>query len=152
MNYLDERLGQTSYPLKRIWRKFWIILQRNAFLPSPIRIRLLRLAGVTVGDRCFIGDDVTIDGIRPDLLEIGRHVKITSGCKILTHFVRPSDGAMFLGKVVIGDDVFMGMNTLIVAPVTIGNGSFIAAGSVVTTDIPEKEIWGGIPAKRIKSL
>lgn len=150
MNYLDERLGQTSYPFRRIWRKFFSIIQQNSFLPSPVRVRLLRLAGVKIGNRCFIGDNVVVDGIRPDLIEIGEHVGITSGCKVLTHFMRPEDRAMLLGRVIIEDDVFIGMNTLIVAPVTIGKGSVIAAGSVLTKDIPPYEIWGGVPAKFIR--
>ncbi len=57
---------------------------------------------------------------------------------------------MRLGKVTIGDNVFIGINTLIVNPVNIGDGAVLAAGSVVVCDIPSWEIWGGNPAKFIK--
>lgn len=75
---------------------------------------------------------------------------MTTGCQIITHFFSPEDNVFYLGNVKIGDKVFMGMNTLIVAPVTIGDGAVLAAGSVVTKDIPPYEIWGGVPARFIK--
>lgn len=59
---------------------------------------------------------------------------------------------MYYATVVIGDYVFIGMNSLIVNTVTIGNHAVIAAGSVVTKDIPSGELWGGVPAKFIKKI
>ena len=56
------------------------------------------------------------------------------------------------GKVVIGKNVFIGMNTLIVNAVNIGDGAIIGAGSIVNRDIPAGEIWGGNPARFIKKL
>ncbi len=88
--------------------------------------------------------------MHPELIEIGTHTKITSGTKILTHFFNSEDEGMYLGKVTIGNEVFIGLNTLIVNPVEIGDGAVLAAGSVVTKDIPAWEIWGGNPAKFIK--
>ena len=52
--------------------------------------------------------------------------------------------------VTIGDDVWIGANCVIVAGITIGNGAMIAAGSVVTKDIPEYAIAGGVPAKVLR--
>lgn len=53
-------------------------------------------------------------------------------------------------KTTIGDDVWIGYNSIILGGVTIGRGSVVAAGSVVTKDIPPCEIWGGNPAHKIK--
>jgi acetyltransferase-like isoleucine patch superfamily enzyme len=53
--------------------------------------------------------------------------------------------------IVVGNDVWIGSNSVVLAGVTIGDGTVIAAGSVVTKDIPEYVIAGGIPAKTIKS-
>lgn len=51
----------------------------------------------------------------------------------------------------VGDDVWIGTNSIIIGGVKIGNGSIIAAGSVVTKDVPPCEIWGGNPAKKIRN-
>ena len=50
----------------------------------------------------------------------------------------------------IGDDVWIGHRVTIIGTVKIGRGSVVAAGSVVTKDIPECEIWGGVPARKLK--
>lgn len=150
MNPLIDKAGQTSYPLKRFLRKFCITFSQSPFMTSGIRIKLLRLAGLKIGERCFIGSDILFDGMHPELVSIGTHTKITSGTKILTHFFNPIDEGMYLGKVTIGNEVFIGLNTLIVNPVKIGDGAVLAAGSVVIKDVPEWEIWGGNPAKFIK--
>lgn len=51
----------------------------------------------------------------------------------------------------VGTDVWIGAGSIILGGVKVGNGSIIAAGSVVTKDIPECEIWAGVPAKKIKN-
>ena len=51
---------------------------------------------------------------------------------------------------VIEDEVWIGANSVILQGVTVGYGSVVAAGAVVTKDIPKMEIWGGVPAKKIK--
>lgn len=53
---------------------------------------------------------------------------------------------------VIGDDVFIGSDTMLVAPVTIGQNSRTGAGAVVTRDIPEQSLAVGVPAKVIRKL
>lgn len=51
---------------------------------------------------------------------------------------------------IVEDDVWVGTNSTVIAGVNIGRGSIIAAGSIVTKNIPPCEIWGGVPAKKIK--
>lgn len=51
---------------------------------------------------------------------------------------------------VVEDDVWIGHRATIIGPITIGQGSIIAAGAVVNSNIPPCEIWGGVPAKKIK--
>lgn len=90
------------------------------------------------------------DEIRPDLIEIGPKVTITSGTRIISHFYNPSEDKYYYGRIVIGSKVFIGMNTLLVNSVKIGDRAVIAAGSVIVKDIPQNEVWGGNPAKFIK--
>mgnify|MGYP000635882780 CR=1 FL=1 len=54
------------------------------------------------------------------------------------------------GDIVIGNDVWIGYEAVILSGVTIGDGAIIGARAVVTKDIPPYEIWGGVPAKLIK--
>lgn len=147
MNYIDENIAKPPYSVLRIWRKFICIIQQNRFIPSAVRIPLLRMAGIKIGKRCFIGSGIEFDGMRPDLIEIGSSVCITSSCKILTHYLCPGKPYMKLGKVKIEDGAFIGIGTMIVRPVTICERSIIGAGSIVTTDIPAAQIWAGNPAR-----
>ena len=54
--------------------------------------------------------------------------------------------------VIVGDNVWVGANCVILAGTRIGQGAVIAAGAVVNGDVPAGELWGGVPARRIKSL
>ena len=67
-------------------------------------------------------------------------------------FFNTSDRLFYAGKVQIGTNVFIGMNSLIVNAVNIGDNAVIGAGSIVNRDIPSDEIWGGNPARFIKKL
>lgn len=52
----------------------------------------------------------------------------------------------------IGKNVWIGANAVILRGVSIGEGAIVAAGAVVNHDIPSHEIWGGVPAKKIRDL
>lgn len=151
MNPKFDKLGKTSYPIRRLFVKLFVIFSRSSFLTPAMRQRLLKWGGIKFKGRAYIGADVHFDGIRPDLVEIGDRAALTEGTRILTHFFNPTDRGMYLGKVTIGDRVFIGVNTLIINSVEIGDDAVIAAGSVVTKDVPAGEIWGGNPAKFIKN-
>ena len=53
------------------------------------------------------------------------------------------------GEIILGDDVWLGVNVVVLKGVTIGRGAVVGAGAVVTKSIPSFEIWAGIPARRI---
>ena len=55
-----------------------------------------------------------------------------------------------MAKVTIGNDVWIGMRSIIMPGVKIGNGAVIGAGAIVTKDVPDYAIVGGVPAKVIK--
>ena len=58
----------------------------------------------------------------------------------------------FTAPIVIGNDVFVGANSIILKGVTIGDRAIIGAGSIVTKDIPKDEVWAGNPAKFIRKI
>jgi len=105
--------------------------------------------GITIGDDTIIGDHCFLDGRAP--LKIGNHVDITSQVLIYNseHNIHSPGFEATEEPVTIGDYVFIGARAIILPGVKIGNGAVIAAGAVVTKDVPPMIIAGGIPAKKI---
>ena len=128
---------------------------------SESYISYLRSIGVKIGEDCviYVPSKTLIDEQYPWMITIGEHVRITEGVKILTHdyswmVIKNVDGPILgaSGKVEIGNNVFIGMNTVICRNVNIGDNVVIGAGSVVTRDCDSNGVYAGVPAKRIMSL
>ena len=96
-------------------------------------------------------------------IEIGSHVNIGAGCMIMDSNFHSTDWKDRLDRrkdianhrnapIKIGDVVFIGARSIICKGVTIGDHAMIAAGSVVVTDVPADEVWGGNPARFIKRI
>lgn len=113
-----------------------------------------------VGD-VIIGDDTRI-GINNTIIgpvTIGNHVNLAQGITVtaLNHNFKDTsrliDEQGFSTKpIVIEDDVWIGANAVILPGVTIGKHVVVAAGAVVTKDVPDNTIVGGVPAKEIKKI
>ncbi|KKQ71398.1 MAG: Acetyltransferase [Candidatus Shapirobacteria bacterium GW2011_GWE2_38_30] len=105
--------------------------------------------GISIGHDTIIGDHAFLDGRAP--LTIGNHVGLASQVLIYNdeHDIHSPKYGNSFGPVTIGDYVFIGPRAIILPNVTIGNGAVVAAGAVVTKNIPDGEIWGGVPAKKI---
>lgn len=110
--------------------------------------------GMKVGKNCCIYSWDTIDGGYPWLINIGDNVTISSNVTILTHDASPNvvGCGTKLGKVTIGNNVFVGMGTIVLCNVHIGNNVVIGAGSVVTHDLPSNGVYAGAPAKYVGSI
>jgi acetyltransferase-like isoleucine patch superfamily enzyme len=120
---------------------------------------LARKAGVKVGEGCRLYSSNF--GSEPFLIEIGEHVTITAGVQFITHdggvwVLRGLDSQFqkcdLFGKIVIGNNVFIGINSIIMPGVTIGDNCIIASGSVVTRSFESNSVIAGLPAKSIKSI
>lgn len=92
-------------------------------------------------------------------IEIGKNCRITQGVIILAHdysyaVLRPVYHCMFTkaAKTIIGDNVFIGINSVITMGTQIGNNVIVGSGSVVTKDVPDNCVVAGNPAKIICSL
>jgi maltose O-acetyltransferase len=132
---------------KLIYRFFGL----NIPLDSTIYMgaRFFKPSGIILGHDTLIGQDCFLDGRAP--LIIGDHVDIASQVLIYNdeHNIHDQDFANSFGSVNISDYVFIGPRAIILPGVNIGSGAVVAAGAVVTKDIPSFEIWGGVPAKKI---
>ncbi|WP_051199376.1 acyltransferase [Butyrivibrio fibrisolvens] len=123
--------------------------------------RILQKEGIHVGDNTvfYNPESQTIDRQRPWMLKIGDFCKITKGTVILTHDYSRSVLRRVYGEIigeadetVIGDNVFIGMNSIILMGAHIGNNVIIGAGSVVSGTIPDNCVAAGNPCKVIRSL
>lgn len=104
---------------------------------------------IKIGQGTIIGDHVFLDGRAP--LTIGSHVDIASSVMIYNseHDLEKKDFSAREEPVEIGDYVFIGPRAIILPGVKIGKGAVVAAGAVVTKNIPPFAVVGGVPAKVI---
>ena len=110
---------------------------------------------IHVGDNFLANYNVTILDIRE--VNIGDNVMIGPNTLIVTvnHPLSPAGRRKHLGiakPVTIGNDVWIGGNVTVLPGVNIGNNVVIAAGAIVTKDVSDNTLVGGVPAKRIKDL
>lgn len=145
--------------------KLYYIKARMKFFPSFAKKNdmniILESMGISVGKgTIFYGPEtMQIDRSRPFLLSIGEYCKITAGVTILTHDYSRSVLRRAYGEVVgegrrttIGNNVFIGMNSIILMGTHIGNNVIVGAGSVVSGNIPDNVVIAGNPARVIRTL
>lgn len=118
-------------------------------VPGGYNLRpwLHRRRGAQIGRNVWISQLVYLDEIHPEKVTIRDNVTIGLRCTIFAHFYlgdRCLDQGV--GSVVIEEDVFIGPNCTILSGVTIGAGSVIVAGSVVTRSVPPGVLYGPSPA------
>lgn len=172
LNYSEEEYGQVSLwnVIKRVAKTyrdgFLLKYMMNSWLLSPISPRklrpwVLRKIGCKVGKDVFIGDSVKVDSGHADLIYIDDHAHITGGCRLLCHqrdlsnYYVGDDAAKLpyrLGEIHIGKGCMIGMESMIMPGVTIGEGAIVGAFSLVTKDIPAWTIATGRPAKVVKQI
>lgn len=133
----------------------------NTFLLDHIRTER-----IIVGKHTYGRLNIDCSGDKNEGLEIGAYCSISNKARFLLGgehnyscvSTYPFDSMLFgtssigmtKGKIIIKDDVWIGDNTLILSGVTIGQGAVIAAGSVVTSDVPPYAIVGGVKSRVIK--
>jgi acetyltransferase-like isoleucine patch superfamily enzyme len=149
-------LVSMSSIIKRRIRNIFVFGRKFLFLTLYGTQGYARRLGVKIGKDCRIY--ITEFGSEPYLVEIGDRVTISGNARLITHdgaswLVRDDKGRRYrYGRVIVGDDVFIGFNAIIMPGVRIGNRAVIAAGSVVTKSVPDGAIVGGNPARWISSF
>lgn len=136
------------------------ILYPNKYNSSAFT-RYLKKRGCIVGEGTYFFAPKTtkIDVANACFITIGKYCKITSGVRILAHDYSYSvlrrvyhDIPKKAALTTIGDNVFIGVDSIILNGSEIGDNVIIGAGSVVSGKIPSNEVWGGNPAKFICTL
>lgn len=118
-----------------------------------------RRLGVKIGKDCrLLSNPVAVFGSEPYLVSIGDHVTITNGVRFITHdggvwvFRQEDPDVDVYGRIKVGNNVFIGINAIILPGVTIGDNCVVGAGAVVTRDVPSGTVVGGVPARHICTL
>lgn len=134
---LSELFGKPVPDTLRVFPPFYsdfgknITVGENVFINACCHFQ--DHGGVTLGDGCQIGHNVVF--------------------ATLNHGLQPEDrGTTYPAPIVLGKNVWVGSNATILQGVTIGDNAVVAAGAVVTKDVPADAIVGGVPARFIKSI
>lgn len=129
--------GKPVDPSFRVFPPFYtdfgknITVGKNVFINACCHFQ--DQGGITLGDNCLVGHNVVF--------------------ATLNHGFAPEERqSMLPAPIVVGRNVWIGSNSTILPGVTIGDNSIIAAGSVVTKDVPANAIVAGVPARFIRSI
>lgn len=170
-NYSEEEYGNIS-----IWRvigKFfgniyrkllsnmmdWAILE--PFNPRKLRPTLMRKIGCKVGKGCFIGDHIHLDLGHADMIVLEDGVSIAGGTRLLCH--QRDFSNYYIGDdynklgytikpIILKKGCLIGMESLVLPGVTVGEGAIVGAGSLVSKDIPAWTVATGRPAKVVRQI
>ncbi|USK33680.1 acyltransferase [Bacillus sp. F19] len=143
---------------KKIYAHILKKIDRRKYANFVYKDRMSRLKkmGVEVGENCRI--ETFNFGSEPYLVKIGDHVTVGANVQFVTH-----DGGVWVirdkypkidvfGEIIIEDNCFIGINSIILPNVRIGANSVVGAGSVVTKDVEPNSVVAGVPARKISDL
>lgn len=134
---LSELFGRRVDPSLRVFPPFYTDFGKNIHLGREVFINACchfqDHGGVTLGDGCQIGHNVVFATLNHELAPERRHVTLPA-------------------PIVLGRRVWVGSNATILSGVTIGDNAVVAAGAVVTKDVPPGAVVGGVPARIIKYI
>lgn len=149
INYKLKLTGYIpSHFIRRFIYRFWGVkigkgstIHMGAIFYDPRNIK--------IGEDTIIGENAVLDG--RDKLIFGNHVDLASEVMIYNgeHDINDENFGPKYAPVVIEDYVFIGPRAIILPGVTIKKGAVVAAGAVVTKDVPENTVVAGVPAKPI---
>jgi len=125
-------------------------------LSNATREKYARMVGVKLGEGCRLYS--TNFGSEPYLIALGNHVTVTKGVRFITHdgglwvLRHEYPSADYIRPIIVYDNCFIGVNSIILPGVTIGPNAVVGAGSVVSRSIPPNCVAAGSPARVISTL
>lgn len=144
----NDRIGNGRTSLLRMDENSKLIVEGKFNFMYGADIIIFPNAVLKLGKNSFINSDCKIRCSKK--IEIGDNCAISHDCTIMDSDVHNIDGHNNTKPVKIGNDVWIGTRVTILKGVNIGKGAVIAAGSIVTKDIPDGCLAGGVPAKVIR--
>lgn len=144
-------LDALPWPLRRwLWRMLLGGMGRRVLMDHRVFIRPPRW--VTLGDDVFLGRGVEIWAHSAEAaVVVGSHVMIAPGAMLTVLGHDAADLAMptRVAPIVVGDHAWIGARAVVLGGVTVGEGAVVAAGAVVTRDVPPWTMVGGVPAREL---
>jgi acetyltransferase-like isoleucine patch superfamily enzyme len=140
--------------LKHIFKRLQLFILNKS--SDKRKFKYLRKQGMKIGQNCHF--NTFSFSTEPYLIEVGNHVAIAGGTEIITHdgaiwcFMEELPKADVFGKIIIGNNVFIGDNCTILPNTTIGDNCIVGAGSVVRGKFPENSVIIGNPAKVVSKM
>lgn len=139
-----------------------LLKYKKANRTSAGKVAYLREKGCKIGKKTRLLCDIGSLGTEPYLVEIGNDCLLSGNLGFFTHdggvkvlnSLSYFDGKSMdkVGKIVIGDNCFIGNSAKIMSGVTIGDNVIVGAGSIVTKDVPSNSVAAGVPAKVICTI
>ncbi|WP_302570218.1 DapH/DapD/GlmU-related protein [uncultured Clostridium sp.] len=123
-------------------KKCKVIIEPFVFIRRNTTIRIDHSGELIIGDKVFINDNCSINCI--DRIKIGEYTRIGPGVSINDNdhnFRKTGNGRMLTGEVIIGKNVWIGANSVILRNTVIGDNAVIAAGSIVKGNIPANTVF-----------
>lgn len=125
---------------------------------NNVRVMRIRIGGTrcVIGENSFIGDETMFWGSVGTQVVIGKNCDISTRVNFVTgsHYkgtIEHAAGKGYGKDIIVENGVWIGFNVTILPGITIHKGAIVAAGAVVTKDVPSGCIVAGVPAKVIKS-
>ena len=140
--------------LTRKLERLILRLRGELTIAGESTIKALVNRDLKIGENCHILPGVTIDSSHCWLVEIGNNVTIAPDADILAHdaSTKKSLGYTRIGKVIVGDNVFIGARAIVLPNVAIGSHVIVGAGSVVNQNIPDNMVAVGNPVRIVSTL
>jgi len=138
-------------PMPKVINKGGKLIAKNCQFYTGVRLEIGSIGTLCIGNGTYINRNTLI--VCEDRVDIGKDCKIAWDVIIMDSDLHPLNKSPMVNKpVYIEDNVWIGCRSIILKGVTIGHGAVIAAGSVVTKNIPPRTVYGGSPARFITKL
>jgi maltose O-acetyltransferase len=143
----------------KFWKRYIFRAMGSIIPPSPVKNFFYRAGGIEIGKNVFIGSGVYfIDGFVDSLITLEDESVLSPRVTIIAmaypanSFLGRKYKVTRIGKVTIGVGAWLGVGTVVLPGVSVGNGAITGANAVLSKNIPNLEVWVGVPAKKIKHV
>lgn len=150
-SFINSIRGKLSISIEK---KSKIRIGKHIRMEGPLYLKAINSGEIDIGDNCYFNHNCSVTSLGK--IKIGNKCLFANNVVVVDHdhsFDEAGISSDFtIDSVTIGNRVWIGSNSVILKGVTIGDNAIIAAGAVVTHSIPPFEIWGGVPARKLRSL